>query len=66
MSQCVGDDRTDIEGLMLRAWPEVRLQHFAVERLRNAPARPAYAPALATTGSGERPRAVDSGIIEID
>jgi hypothetical protein len=32
--QCVGDDRTDIEGWMLRAWPEVRLQHFAIERLR--------------------------------
>ena len=42
------------------------VQVYAVERLRNAPARPAYAPALATTGSGERPRAVDSGIIEID
>jgi hypothetical protein len=35
VSQCVGDDRTDIAGLLLlRARPEVRLQHFTVERLR--------------------------------
>jgi len=45
------------------------VQVYAVERLRNAPARPAYAPALAGAGSGdayERPRTVDTGIIEID
>ena len=29
------------------------VQVYAVERLRNAPPRPAYAPALATAGSGE-------------
>ena len=45
------------------------VQVYAVERLRNAPPRPAYAPALATAGSGEayeRARPVDTGIIEID
>ncbi len=43
------------------------VQLYAVARLRNAPPRPAYAPALAGAGDGyDRPRAVDSGIIEID
>ena len=45
------------------------VQVYAVARLRNAPPRPAYAPALATAGSGdgyERARPVDTGIIEID
>jgi hypothetical protein len=43
------------------------VQLYAIGRLRNAPPRPAYAPAMAVAGDGfERPRAVDSGIIEID
>ncbi len=47
------------------------VQVYALARLRNAPPRPPYAPALATAGSGlgdgyERPRPIDSGIIEID
>jgi hypothetical protein len=45
------------------------VQVYAVARLRNAPPRPVYAPALATTGGGdayERARPVDTGIIEID
>ena len=47
------------------------VQVYALARLRNAPPRQAYAPALATAGSGtgdgyERPRPIDSGIIEID
>jgi hypothetical protein len=45
------------------------VQVYALSRLRNAPPRPVYAPALAAAGSGdvyERPRAADSGIIEID
>jgi hypothetical protein len=47
------------------------VQVYALARLRNAPPRPAYAPALTTAGSGtgdgyERPRPIDSGIIEID
>ena len=43
-----------------------------VQRLRASsacatpPPRPAYAPALATAGSGERARPIDTGIIEID
>jgi len=45
------------------------VQAYAVARLRNAPPRQEYAPALATAGSGDaydRPRAADTGIIEID
>jgi hypothetical protein len=51
------------------------VQVYALARLRNAAPRPAYAPvpvpapALAVASSGdtyERPRAIDSGIIEID
>jgi hypothetical protein len=43
------------------------VQLYAVARLRNAPPRPAYAPALAVAGDGyERVRPVDTGIIEID
>jgi hypothetical protein len=45
------------------------VQVYAVARLRNAPPRPAYAPALAGGSAGgdgyERPRTADSGIIEI-
>ena len=43
------------------------VQAYAIARLRSAAPRPVYAPALAGAGDGyDRPRAVDSGIIEID
>jgi hypothetical protein len=43
------------------------VQVYALARLRNAAPRPAYVAALAGAGDGyDRPRAVDSGIIEID